>query len=72
VALYWPEFAQNGKARVTVRELLSHQAGLCAIDEPLPAATLGDLDGLAEVMARQRPAWEPLDPKASHGQPRLV
>jgi CubicO group peptidase (beta-lactamase class C family) len=32
VALYWPEFAQNGKERVTVRQLLAHQAGLCAID----------------------------------------
>jgi CubicO group peptidase (beta-lactamase class C family) len=59
VASYWPEFAQNGKASVTVRQLLSHQAGLCAIDEPLTAARLGDLDGLAEVLARQRPAWEP-------------
>lgn len=59
VASYWPEFAQNGKERVTVRQLLAHQAGLCAIDEPLTAASLGDLDGLAEVLARQRPAWEP-------------
>jgi CubicO group peptidase (beta-lactamase class C family) len=59
VAGYWPEFAQNGKASITVRQLLSHQAGLCAIDEPLTAARLGDLDGLAEVLARQRPAWEP-------------
>jgi CubicO group peptidase (beta-lactamase class C family) len=59
VASYWPEFAQNGKERVTVRQLLAHQAGLCAIDEPLTAAGLGDLDGLAEVLARQRPAWEP-------------
>ena len=59
VASYWPEFAQNGKERVTIRQLLAHQAGLCAIDEPLTAAMLGDLDGLAEVLARQRPAWEP-------------
>ena len=59
VASYWPEFAQNGKAAVTVRQLLAHQAGLCAIDEPLTAARLGDLPGLAEVLARQRPAWAP-------------
>jgi CubicO group peptidase (beta-lactamase class C family) len=59
VAEYWPEFAQNGKERVTVRQLLAHQAGLCAIDEPLTAVDLADLDGLAEVLARQRPAWEP-------------
>jgi CubicO group peptidase (beta-lactamase class C family) len=59
VASYWPEFAQNGKAQVTVRQLMAHQAGLCAIDEPLTAANLSHLDGLAEVLARQRPAWEP-------------
>ena len=38
---------------------MAHQAGLCAIDEPLTAASLGDLEGLAEVLARQRPAWAP-------------
>jgi len=59
VAAYWPEFAQAAKERVTVRQLLAHQAGLCAIDEPLTPATLGDLDALAAILARQRPAWEP-------------
>src|SRR6476659_4419445 len=38
VADYWPEFAQAGKGTVTVRQLLSHQAGLPAITPPL---TLG-------------------------------
>ncbi len=28
VAAYWPEFAQQGKERITVRQLLAHQAGL--------------------------------------------
>jgi CubicO group peptidase (beta-lactamase class C family) len=59
VARYWPEFAAAGKEAVTVRQLLSHQAGLAAIDEPLDLDTIADLDRLAEVLARQRPAWEP-------------
>jgi CubicO group peptidase (beta-lactamase class C family) len=59
VARYWPEFAQNGKAEVTVRQLLGYQAGLCAIDEPLDLATIADPDRLAGVLARQRPAWPP-------------
>jgi CubicO group peptidase (beta-lactamase class C family) len=59
VAAYWPEFAQNGKAEITVRQLLSHQAGLCALDERLDAAKLADLPGLASVLARQPPAWPP-------------
>ena len=59
LATYWPEFAQNGKENITVRQLLSHQAGLCAIDEPLNARVLGDLDAVSSVLSRQRPAWEP-------------
>jgi CubicO group peptidase (beta-lactamase class C family) len=33
VSTYWPEFAQQGKERITVRQLLAHQAGLFAFDE---------------------------------------
>jgi CubicO group peptidase (beta-lactamase class C family) len=32
VAKYWPEFAQEGKEKITVRQLLGHQAGLFAFD----------------------------------------
>jgi CubicO group peptidase (beta-lactamase class C family) len=52
VAKYWPEFAQNGKQAVTVRQLLAHQAGLFAFDEPVDASVVADLDRLAAVMAR--------------------
>jgi CubicO group peptidase (beta-lactamase class C family) len=31
VSKYWPEFAQNGKEKITVRQLLAHQAGLFAL-----------------------------------------
>jgi CubicO group peptidase (beta-lactamase class C family) len=59
VATYWPEFDQYGKEDITVRQLLGHQAGLCAIDEPLNAQVLADHDAVASILARQRPAWEP-------------
>ena len=59
VAEYWPEFAQNGKGAVTVRQLLSHEAGLVWIDEPLQVKDLADLDRVRDVLARQKPAWEP-------------
>lgn len=55
----WPEFAQHGKEKITVRQLLAHQAGLFAFDEPVDRSVVADLDRLAEVMARQKPAWEP-------------
>ena len=59
VATYWPEFAQNGKENVTVRQLLGHQAGLFALDEKLDRQVLCDPDRLADVLARQTPEWEP-------------
>lgn len=67
VAAYWPEFAANGKAGVTVRQLLSHQAGLAVIDEPLDLPILADLDTLAVVLAEQRPGWEPGTRHGYHG-----
>jgi len=59
VAAYWPEFSQAGKERITVRQLLAHQAGLFALDVPIDRALIADHDRLAQVLARQAPAWEP-------------
>jgi CubicO group peptidase (beta-lactamase class C family) len=56
VAEFWPEFAQSGKARITLSQLLSHQAGLSALDEP------ADVLDYAEVIAaleKQAPLWPP-------------
>jgi CubicO group peptidase (beta-lactamase class C family) len=59
VADYWPEFHQRGKRDVTVRQLLAHQSGLIAIDQPVSVQELANHDALAEILARQRPAWPP-------------
>jgi CubicO group peptidase (beta-lactamase class C family) len=59
VCAYWPEFAQQGKEMITVRQLLAHQAGLFAFDEPVDRSVIADLDRLAVVLARQKPAWQP-------------
>jgi CubicO group peptidase (beta-lactamase class C family) len=67
VCTYWPEFAQRGKERITVRQLLAHQAGLYALDEPVSRGLVADLDRLAVVLARQAPAWEPGTRQAYHG-----
>jgi CubicO group peptidase (beta-lactamase class C family) len=66
VATYWPDFAQNGKQTITVRQLLGHQAGLFAFDEPVGRDVVADLDRLAVVLARQKPAWEPGTRQAYH------
>jgi CubicO group peptidase (beta-lactamase class C family) len=59
VARYWPEFAQNGKSAITIRQLLSHQAGLAVLDRKLTLADVADPDRLANILAVQTPAWEP-------------
>jgi CubicO group peptidase (beta-lactamase class C family) len=59
VARYWPEFAQNGKADIPVRQLLGHEAGLVLLDETLTLEKVRDLDYMARLLARQRPAWLP-------------
>lgn len=67
VARYWPEFAAAGKAAITVRQLLSHQAGLAAIDAPIDLPTLADPDRLAAALAAQPPSWPPGEHHGYHG-----
>ena len=67
VADHWPEFAAGGKEAITIRQLLAHQAGLCAIDQKLNRAALSKPDRLAEALAAQKPAWEPGTRHGYHG-----
>ena len=66
VSKYWPEFGQNGKGAITVRQLLAHQAGLFAFNEAVDLDIVKDLDQLAVVLARQKPAWKPGARQAYH------
>ncbi len=56
---YWPEFAQHGKGEVTVRQLLAHQAGLCALDPNPTLRDVADPKRLSPILAGQKPAWPP-------------
>ncbi|HEX4196043.1 MAG TPA: serine hydrolase domain-containing protein [Caulobacteraceae bacterium] len=57
VADYWPEFAANGKGKVTVAQLFSHQAGLAGPGRQLTEADMLDTDRMAELMAAEPPHW---------------
>ena len=59
VARYWPEFAAAGKQAVTLRQLLSHQAGLPALRTLLPAEALYDWQLMVDALAAETPWWEP-------------
>lgn len=56
---YWPAFGRRGKADVTIRQLLGHQAGVAGIEETLTPARIADRDGLVDLLARKKPDWEP-------------
>ena len=55
VQRYWPEFT----APATVRQILSHQAGVIALDEPAPTEVLFDWEEVCRRLAVQPPLWEP-------------
>jgi CubicO group peptidase (beta-lactamase class C family) len=59
VAHYWPEFAANGKAAITVEMVLSHQAGLAAVDGDLTLDDIVGWHGVVDAIAAQAPQWEP-------------
>ncbi len=59
VANYWPEFAANGKQRITVAQALSHQAGLHAMPLPLTGDFVCDWRAGLDWVANGTPAWEP-------------
>ena len=56
VAEFWPEFADHGKGQITIAQLLSHQAGLVALDEEVD---ITDYEAVVRALARQAPLWPP-------------
>jgi CubicO group peptidase (beta-lactamase class C family) len=59
VASYWPEFAANGKASVTLGQMLSHQAGIPYVDAPLTLHEVLAVEPVVDALASQSPYWEP-------------
>jgi CubicO group peptidase (beta-lactamase class C family) len=54
VAEFWPELAQAGKEAITFSQLLSHQAGLCAVDARVDIL---DYRAVIRVLEVQKPLW---------------
>jgi CubicO group peptidase (beta-lactamase class C family) len=59
IADYWPEFAANGKDRVTMAQVMGHTAGLPGWDPPITAEVLYDWDRAVEALAASALWWEP-------------
>ncbi|MGB9353798.1 MAG: serine hydrolase domain-containing protein [Pseudolabrys sp.] len=56
VAEFWPEFGQSGKEEITLAQLLSHQAGLPALDESVDVV---DYAAVVRALEKQKPLWAP-------------
>ncbi|MFI9504018.1 serine hydrolase domain-containing protein [Nocardia sp. NPDC052566] len=68
VARYWPEFAAAGKAEIPVRWLLTHQAGVAALDKPIPLADALAWHPMVDALAAQAPNWTPGTAHGYHGR----
>ena len=56
VSEFWPEFGQGGKIDITIAQLVSHSAGLCALDENVEVT---EYDAVIHALERQTPLWRP-------------
>ena len=61
VGEFWPDFVANGKREISIATLMSHAAGLCALDEPVDVL---DYPAVIEALQRQPPLWPP---NTAHG-----
>jgi len=68
VAGYWPEFAGQDKDAITLRQLMSHRAGLVGFHQPVPRETLYDWDAYVAVLADEHPWWTPDTRHGYHAQ----
>jgi len=68
VATYWPEFAQAGKATITVRHILSHQSGLYHIRQMVDRAErMLDWEYMIRAIERTEPVHPPGARTGYHG-----
>ncbi|WP_432990442.1 serine hydrolase domain-containing protein [Dactylosporangium sp. CA-233914] len=67
VAKYWPEFAENGKENVLVKQILSHTSGVAGWDMPVTMDDVYDPDISLAKLAAMAPWWEPGTAGGYHG-----
>jgi len=65
VSTLWPEFAAKGKEKVTLAELLSHRAGLAAIEQK--GLSITNHEAVAKALAEQPPNWSLHAADGNHG-----
>jgi CubicO group peptidase (beta-lactamase class C family) len=59
VATYWPAFADGGKSKITVEQILSHTSGVAALDRAISNVDAQQLDPVLRLIEAQKPFWTP-------------
>lgn len=59
IATYWPEFAANGKAQITVRHALTHTAGIPQMPKDVTVEMMTDWTAMCAAIANHAPLWQP-------------
>jgi CubicO group peptidase (beta-lactamase class C family) len=61
VAKYWPEFAANGKAKITIADAMAHRAGLNTFDADdfITIQDMTNWERCTSAIAKMAPLWEP-------------
>lgn len=65
VSEFWPEFGQNGKINITLVQLLSHSAGICALEQNVEVT---DYPAVIRALERQTPLWPPATTHGYHAR----
>ncbi len=59
VSRYWPDFGQNGKMAITIRQVLAHTAGVPQVPDEIGPAESCDWEQACRAVAELTPIWEP-------------
>jgi len=59
VARLWPEFAAQDKDEISLRDMLTHRAGVPALRKPLPDGVMLDWKFMTHALADESPWWPP-------------
>lgn len=59
VARYWPEFARNGKERISVQQVITHQSGIPHLPPGVTPERILDWDWMVRGIEDLSPAFEP-------------
>src|SRR5690348_16720053 len=66
ISRYWPEFGARGKDKATIRDALTHRAGIPLMPPAVTPEQMCDWEWMVDQLARMEPVFEPATTSAYH------